>query len=222
VYFECVDMLNKLFMTSLIPFLNPDYQMPTAMAWTFLFMLYLLYFSPYLRKGDDRLHLFAEVEVLMLVLMGYILYQEGDSYLDDRTDLLLSILLIALTVALIVVFFLMAAKNAFKMWRAWVRKKLVQAEKEAAAEKNVSDVLFEANPAASVDAREAALAAQSAGGIVIANPLFAAGQHAAIPPEPASPSQVEMQPTTPKRKRSELAMVELLEKAYDSETVPRE
>ena len=190
------------------------FSLASAMAWTFLFMLYLLYFSPYLRKGDDRLHLFAEVEVLMLVLMGYILYQEGDSYLDDRTDLLLSILLIALTVALIAIFFLMAAKNAFKMWRAWVRNKLARAEKEAAAEENVSDVLFEANPAASVDAKEAAVAAQTAGGLVVANPLFG-GEQAAVPAdltgEPGSPgspgAEVEMQP---KHKRSRSAMIELL------------
>src|SRR6185312_1123595 len=91
-FFEMIDMLNKLIMTSITTFFWPSWQMPLGdlsilatrilfvlfvlvclcflcllcgagpgMAWTTVFVCVLLIFSPYIRKGDDRLHLFAEV-----------------------------------------------------------------------------------------------------------------------------------------------------------------
>lgn len=59
--------------------------------------------------GDDRLHLFAQAELFLVVLAGYILFTLGG--LDATTDGLLSAVMITMTVALLCVFGLMACKS---------------------------------------------------------------------------------------------------------------
>lgn len=56
-------------MTSIVPFFTSQVQMPIAMCFTIVFIGVLLVQSPYIRKGDDRLHLFVEVCLCLIVLL---------------------------------------------------------------------------------------------------------------------------------------------------------
>lgn len=77
-WFELVDMAHKLCLTSLLGFFPTDLQLPgesmirapsnpsqcvttVGMCITCLYTVIILVRKPYYRKGDDRLHLFAQV-----------------------------------------------------------------------------------------------------------------------------------------------------------------
>jgi hypothetical protein len=122
-WFELVDMSHKLIMTSLLAFLPVDGQMPAGMFVASTYTVVILLRRPYLRKGDDRLHLFAQTEIYLVVLAGYILYSLEIVQLDETTDVLLSIVMIGMTVSLLSVGFLMAFMNIKKMWRNYSRRK---------------------------------------------------------------------------------------------------
>jgi hypothetical protein len=59
----------------------------------------------------------------LLLLAAYVLLEvnQGDSRLDEKTDVLISIVLIALTIALVIVFLGMAGLNLRKILRRWQR-----------------------------------------------------------------------------------------------------
>jgi len=135
-WFELVDMLHKLTMTSLLAFLPVEGQMPTGMCVAIAYILVILLRRPYLRKGDDRLHLFAQTEIYLVVLAGYILYELNIVTLDTATDVLLSIVMIGMTVAMLVIGVLMAGLNLRKMYKAFMRRRRnAKAGKEAAADR---------------------------------------------------------------------------------------
>lgn len=69
-YFELFDMGNKLMLTSLLAFVPPLAQLPFGVAFAVFFLLVLLLLRPYIRKGDDRLHLFAQTEIFIILLAG--------------------------------------------------------------------------------------------------------------------------------------------------------
>jgi len=79
--------------------------------------------QPYLRKGDDRLHLFVQTELFLVVLCGWILWKLEVARLDEGTDILLSIVMIAMTIAIVAIFIIMAVRNVMKMYKTWKRKK---------------------------------------------------------------------------------------------------
>jgi hypothetical protein len=83
-----VDMFHKLMLTSVVAFFPKDVLIPVGivMAMSYLFVIILL--RPYYRKGDDRLHGFAQIELFLLML-------RCASPLS--TSLLLPLLLCALT-----------------------------------------------------------------------------------------------------------------------------
>jgi len=122
-WFEMVDMANKLLLTSILPFLPPTWQMQAGMFVCLGFILVMLVKAPYVRKGDDRLHLFAEVEIFLVAFCGWILLDSGAARLEETINWLLSVVLIALTVLLIVIFLLMSVRNIKKMWQRRIRKK---------------------------------------------------------------------------------------------------
>lgn len=86
-WFEIVDMANKLFLVSIVGFFPPDWQLGLAMvrpvtvtclhgvttppqAWTVGYLMVLLLAKPYVRKGDDRLHLLVQLEIYLFLLAG--------------------------------------------------------------------------------------------------------------------------------------------------------
>lgn len=69
-WFELVDMMNKLFLTSFLAFFPSESQLPVGFAWSLAYVDVLLIAKPYVRKGDDRLHLFAQTAIACILLAG--------------------------------------------------------------------------------------------------------------------------------------------------------
>jgi hypothetical protein len=65
-----LDMGHKLVMTSLLAFLPIDTQMPIGMFVVMTYLWILLLMQPYLRRDDDMLHLFVQIELYLIVLAG--------------------------------------------------------------------------------------------------------------------------------------------------------
>jgi len=103
-WFELIDMANKLILTSIIAFLPADVQMPIGFGWAVLYLDILLILKPYIRKGDDRLHLFAQLEICMILLAGWIFYSMQTSTLDTTSDVAMSVILIVVSLGLLLMF----------------------------------------------------------------------------------------------------------------------
>ena len=68
-YFELLDMLNKLFLSSILFFFPMDAQLPIGMVWCILFLGLLLLLQPYVRNSDGELRrLFLRRACLTAVL----------------------------------------------------------------------------------------------------------------------------------------------------------
>jgi len=121
-FWEVVDMAHKLTMTSLISFMPIDAQMPIGMFVVVIYLWSLLLKQPYLRKDDDLMHQFVQVELYLVVLAGYILTSLGTVTLDYTTDVVLSGVMIAMTIGLLLAFLLLAFFNIRRMIRARRRR----------------------------------------------------------------------------------------------------
>jgi hypothetical protein len=139
MWFEMADMLHKLTLTSLLFFVSDELQMPFGMLVTTVYTILILYFRPYVRKGDDRLHLFVQIELFLVIQAGFILFTTAGTTLDYETDVLLSAVLITVTIALVLIFLLMAFKNIRKMLRQRERKREEEAMLENALEMTPED-----------------------------------------------------------------------------------
>jgi hypothetical protein len=111
-WFELVDMVHKLILTSLLAFLPPDGQIPFGMAICMSYVIIILIRKPYHRKGDDRLSLFAQVEIFLLMLAGYVFFKTG---LDEAQDMTISVFLILATVGFMLVFLVQSANILRKL-----------------------------------------------------------------------------------------------------------
>jgi hypothetical protein len=97
-WFELVDTLHKLFLSSLLRFFPREYQMPVALCVVLAHTCVILIGRPYLRQGDDKLHIFAQCYIFLILMGGHIcltLHPEG---LPFVVDILLSISSVALLV----------------------------------------------------------------------------------------------------------------------------
>jgi len=101
-FFELVDMVFKLLMTSVLAFLPSMWQLPYAMVVAGLYSILILLRSPYIRTHDDRIHLLALIEMILLCMCGYILQQPQD--FDYAIDVALSVIFIGLTIAVVLLF----------------------------------------------------------------------------------------------------------------------
>lgn len=116
-WFEMADMLHKLITTSLIAFLPQNGQLPAALVVLTLYMIVILVVKPYKRKGDDRLHLFVQIELWLFVYVGYLYYQFVT--VSTQTDGALSFLLISICVLLFAFFLLQVLKAIWKKYKAY-------------------------------------------------------------------------------------------------------
>lgn len=114
-WFESCDMLNKLTLSAMVAFFPLEFQMTIALAWTCFYLILCLLIKPFIRKGDDRLLLLVEVEILMLLITGYVLKNNSDGELDDLTDTTMSVLLITMSCLIMVLFTWMTINNIHKM-----------------------------------------------------------------------------------------------------------
>lgn len=69
-WFELVDMAHKLTMCCLIVFFPKTAQLQVAMFVVVSYTLVILWKAPYIRKGDDKLHLLSQAELFLLILAG--------------------------------------------------------------------------------------------------------------------------------------------------------
>ena len=74
-WWEILDCMHKLALTSIIAFAPIEAQLPLGMSIATLFTILLLWFHPFLRAEDDLLQLFAQAEIYLLMLAGYVFYK---------------------------------------------------------------------------------------------------------------------------------------------------
>lgn len=114
-YWELLDMGHKLLLTSLVAFAPNYMEMVAAMLILVLYTIMLLTLKPYIRKGDDRMHLLAQTELLLMCMVGWVLQNTEDGQLSGLMEALVSTVLIAITVGFLLTFFLIAGKNVAKL-----------------------------------------------------------------------------------------------------------
>jgi len=115
-YFELVDMLNKLFLTSLLPFFTADAQAPVGLAWCGAYTIFILLMSPYIRKIDDQLHLVCMIHLMLILLIGWVL-QQDPFVVGSSADIVFSVILLVVLGAL----FLLLCANLIIFVRRFVR-----------------------------------------------------------------------------------------------------
>jgi hypothetical protein len=115
-WFELVDLGVKLILSSLIAFLPYDYQMVGAMIVVTGMIVCISLVNPYLRKGDNRLHFVALVEIFLMLEAGNIFNQLEEP--DELMDILLSIILIGITVGFFIWWAFTTSSSVLKMMAA--------------------------------------------------------------------------------------------------------
>lgn len=66
-FFEVVEMAYKLWMTAFLPFFGDSTRIQLALGSVGVYTAIILLANPYLRKGDDRLHLLLMAQTLSLI-----------------------------------------------------------------------------------------------------------------------------------------------------------
>jgi len=117
-WFELVDMANKFFLTSLLAFFPVSSQMPVGMVWIILYTYVILFSKPYVRAYDDRLHLYANIHLFLIMLMALTL-QNTEFIVGSTTDVLASlILLVVLGLLILILLF-----NGYVFVRKFIRNR---------------------------------------------------------------------------------------------------
>jgi len=75
-WFEMCDMAHKLFLTSILVFFPDSAYHAVGMVTILIYTVVILLSGPYVRRIDDRLHLTAQMYLLLIMLVGYILVQD--------------------------------------------------------------------------------------------------------------------------------------------------
>jgi hypothetical protein len=71
-WWEMVDMIHKLIMTSILAFFPTETQLPIGMSVAILYTMALLVCQPYVRNEDDLLHLLVQAEIFLLCAVGWV------------------------------------------------------------------------------------------------------------------------------------------------------
>jgi len=114
-WFEMLDMWHKLAMTSLISFFPFKFQLAMGTVVLMLYLSCLLIIDPYIRTGDDRLHLVAQVELLLLLMAGNCF--QADVVPTDSINFVLTIVLLAMVFLFVGWFILSVSSVVRKMAR---------------------------------------------------------------------------------------------------------
>jgi len=115
-FWELLDMVHKLTLVSLIAFLPYNLQMPGGIVVVGLYTMALLVCQPYIRKGDDKLHLISQVEILCLLVAGHVFQTDFTKY-DKKMDIIMSVILIIAFLSFILYFLLQCAQALRKLWK---------------------------------------------------------------------------------------------------------
>eukprot|EP00808_Paulinella_micropora_P008261 g35593.t1 len=101
-WWDLLEMFHKLLLTSLLLLLSPNLRMLSSLLVCGGFLILLLIFAPFLRRGDDRLQLLAQVLVFSLVFMAFTASQTGGY--TPAMDIALSVIVLILSIGLLVHF----------------------------------------------------------------------------------------------------------------------
>jgi hypothetical protein len=108
-------------------FMPTNLQMPLGMVAVGLYAAVLLVAQPYVRSGDDRLHLTAQAYLFLLLLSGHTMYNlTPGASLDPTIDAMMSVLLVGLLVAFLMNFVLRIIKLMRKFRYQRLRKQRAQ------------------------------------------------------------------------------------------------
>lgn len=126
-WFEAIDMLHKLFITSLLTLFPPDWQLRMGLLVATLYLSALLYRAPLIRRRDDKMYLLVQAEVSLVFLAGMAVREDtgldgkGDQGIEEGSaeDIALSIILLSLFAAVILFFI----RNAIIFTRERVQRR---------------------------------------------------------------------------------------------------
>jgi len=104
-----------------LAFVDYWYQMSVGMVFVAGYLIIILVLKPYISKGDDRLHIFAQTEILLLIMAGLI-YQYASGP-DAVMDVVMSIVLIGAVCFLLFYFLLQAWQAMYKIYKVQKRKR---------------------------------------------------------------------------------------------------
>jgi len=125
-FFEVIDMIHKLLLTSVLPFIPQDAQIQFALCVVCFYLMTILWLGPYIRRIDDQLHQLVQVELICLLVHAFleeIVYLDGQQ--NNAVDTLISILLISITL-LLFLFFLYKSIQAIRDIVWFYRRKQVE------------------------------------------------------------------------------------------------
>src|SRR5687767_12690546 len=105
-WFELVDLIHKLILTSLVQLVRKSAQLPFALFITFAYLALLILKvrpsavvpfnvsaqqDPYIHRANSRLHVLAETDLWLFVLAAHVSY---DQLLDNAADSIMSACLV--------------------------------------------------------------------------------------------------------------------------------
>jgi len=123
-YFELIDCVHKLFLTSVLVFFPSDYQMPLGMVASVSYTFVILLKRPYVRRSDDRMHLFTQIEILLILHAALVLQNNvslSGGLGESTIDIILSAIMISITIIVIICCILHGILFARRMW--WASKR---------------------------------------------------------------------------------------------------
>jgi hypothetical protein len=135
-WFELADTFHKLMVTSVLAFFPYVAQLPVGMVIVTLYLVLLLALNPYLRRTDDLFHIICQVEILLILQVAYVFASlpSGSAY-STQDDIVISLALIAVTMAVFGGFFYTLIRLAYgwakKSWEQHKMRKEKQAAREA-------------------------------------------------------------------------------------------
>jgi len=136
-FFELVDMMHKLFLCSLLAFIPVNAAMCVGMVVACMYAITIMWRMPYIRHYDDRIHLLVQTELILFFLAGYIFRVVGAFDVGSAFDVLTSIVLILLALAVALLFVAHAFIFLRKRVRTWQRQRGERLEKEFADESRI-------------------------------------------------------------------------------------
>jgi len=121
-FFEEIEMVHKLIMTSILQFFPGQMRFQAGMVVTYLYICCILVISPYVQKKNEILAIICEIEIMLLLLAGNSMEAEGQLPVGSFLDVLLSILLICATIFAFLLFIATAIHHARQNY--WTKKRL--------------------------------------------------------------------------------------------------
>jgi hypothetical protein len=124
-YFEILDILHKLILTSLLRFFSPGYQLPVGLGVCVLFIVAILLQSPYVRKSYDLLMLAVLTEILLVMLICHVIDSTfAEVGMPPAINLILSVAMIIIVIFTLIIGLLQLCTYARKVHRTMKRRKV--------------------------------------------------------------------------------------------------